>query len=179
MKLEDAITEYLQHCENRQLDKKTIKAYRIDLTFFLKYAKEINMHTTTEITVDAIKDLIADWYKQERESTAYRRSASVRAFLKYLWEMDYTESNLYEKSKLKIKGVKYDAPDILSVKEIQHLFDGLYRQYSYAETDFQKLCGLRNIVLVEMLCFSGVRISEICSFRRENISFLSSAYIIR
>ena len=99
--------------------------------------------------------------------------------MKYLWEVDYIECDIFVKTKLKIKGVRYDAPDILSVTEIKNLFGGLYRQRDHAETHFQKFCGLRNIVLIEMLCFSGIRISELCSLSREDISFIPNAYIIQ
>ena len=179
MNLEELVGRYLEHCQRNHLDPKTIRAYRIDLRHFLNHAKADNISELQEVTPEFIRKVVKNWYDQEKESTAYRKSACIRSFLKYLWENDYSENDIFGQSKIKIKAVKYAPPDIISRSDVKALLNGILQVYCDARTQQQIFFALRDMVLLDIMCFTGLHISEIFNLKKNNISFIHEAYVIQ
>ena len=80
-RLETLITSYMKNCESiKKLDKKTLKAYRIDLaqfqTFMLAYPDFEDKN--------AINDYISSLHDQYKPRTTKRKIAALKAFFHYL-----------------------------------------------------------------------------------------------
>ena len=79
-RLETLIADYMKTCEsNKKLDKKTLKAYRIDLaqfqTFMLAYSDFDDKN--------AINDYISSLHEQYTPRTTKRNIAALKAFFHY------------------------------------------------------------------------------------------------
>ena len=81
---------YLHICEvQRELNDKTVKAYRIDITQFLRYL-EVNQLLLDKNGINHYLDYLHDKYKQR---TIKRKIASVKALFHYLEEETIIEIN--------------------------------------------------------------------------------------
>ena len=78
--------KYLEYCEfQKRLDKKTLKAYRIDLR---QFSEQCNFTDITEITPTILETYIAELHQQYKPKTVKRKIASIKALFHYL---DYKE----------------------------------------------------------------------------------------
>lgn len=76
--LQELITIYLEYCKNqRQLDEKTVKAYRIDLSQFEQYT---DRQSTDLPIVNLIENYISNLHRAYKPKTVKRKIASVKAF---------------------------------------------------------------------------------------------------
>lgn len=97
MNLQNRVEQYLEYCIYRkELDSKTVKAYRIDLKQFFSCvdcdAPEKEM----------IEKYITDLHKKYKQKTVKRKIVSVKAFYSYLEEEEMLEQNPFRKIKVKL-----------------------------------------------------------------------------
>ena len=98
MNLQEKVKPYLEYCIYRkELDAKTIKAYRIDLTQFFFYVQ------SDEPEKEAIEQYITELHKKYKQKTIKRKIASIKAFYSYLEEEELVEQNPFRKIKVKFK----------------------------------------------------------------------------
>ena len=72
---------YLEYCEYRkELDKKTIKAYRIDLRQYFAFI------CCDEPDKEKIETYITELHKKYKQKTVKRKIATLKAFYNYLEE---------------------------------------------------------------------------------------------
>lgn len=83
--LKDYISEYLNYCEYRkQLNFKTIKAYKIDLNQYNSFCLDIS----DPFSKKAVDSYITELFKHYKSKSVKRKIASLKAFFHYL---EYTE----------------------------------------------------------------------------------------
>lgn len=81
MNLQEKMEGYLEYCIYRkELDVKTVKAYRIDLNQFFSFT------CCDEPEKETIERYITDLHKKYKQKTVKRKIASVKAFYSYLEE---------------------------------------------------------------------------------------------
>ena len=81
MKLQDRLEHYLEYCIYRkELDSKTVKAYRIDLNQFFSFV------CCDVPERETIERYITELHKKYKQKTVKRKIASVKAFYSYLEE---------------------------------------------------------------------------------------------
>ncbi len=84
MRIQDKLVPYLEYCEYRkELDKKTLKAYRIDLRQYFAFI------CCDEPDREKIEEYITELHKKYKQKTVKRKIASLKAFYNYLEERDY------------------------------------------------------------------------------------------
>lgn len=173
-RLETLIANYMKNCRSiKKLDKKTLKAYRIDLTqfqtFMLAYP---DFEDKT-----AINDYISSLHTQYKPRTAKRKIAALKAFFHYLIYEEIITINPFDKI-----NVKFREPQILprTIPEatIADFLSTLYHQKSLADTTYQYNAALRDIAVIELLFSTGVRISELCSLTIQQVDLVSYKIII-
>ena len=75
--LQDWISRYLLDCKyQKDLDPKTLKAYRIDLEQFSVLISKNNL----EMTREGLMEYISDLHQRYKPRTVKRKIASVKAF---------------------------------------------------------------------------------------------------
>ena len=78
MRLEDKLAAYLECCEYRkELDRKTLKAYRIDLRQYFEYI------CVDEPDKEKIEEYVTHLHKSYKQKTVKRKIASIKAFYNY------------------------------------------------------------------------------------------------
>lgn len=166
MNLQDKVKPYLEYCTYRkELDTKTIKAYRIDLTQFFSYVQ------SNEPEKEAIEQYITDLHKKYKQKTIKRKIASIKAFYSYLEEEELVEQNPFRKIKVKFKETVI-LPRIIPREEIEQLLNYIYASLS-SLSGIQYKHSLRDAAVIEVFFATGARVYEISNIRAENINLNS------
>lgn len=165
----DQIRKYLEYCKFRkELDEKTIKAYRIDLGQFEDYVCNIGKDSLDK---EVIEDFITLLHKQFKQKTVKRKIASLKAYYNYLEEKEIIEHNPFRKIKVKFKESKL-LPRIIPREEIEQLLNYMYTHKDKRSERTYKF-WLRDIAVIEMFFATGARVYEISNIRAENVNLNS------
>lgn len=171
------IEHYLHYCKfQKELDDKTIRAYRVDLK---QFAQNMKVDTVEEVDKEKINNYLLHIHSIYKQKTVKRKIASVKAFFHYLEEEERLEINPMHKVKTKFKE-EIVLPKIIPRNMIEELLDYLYRsQASEEHTEWQKKIILRDIAVIEMLFSTGLRISELCHLKNEYFDLQSGVLCIQ
>ena len=149
--LAELIAWYLDLNEReKQLSPHTIKAYHIDLEQFLSFVGDKAVEK--EVLSQYIKHLNSRFSPR----TAKRKIASVRAFYRELEFNERLELNPFEKLRVRIH-----TPKQLPRTIPEHIIRGILMQV-YSTYSPENVWSLRDIVVLELLFSTGVRVSELC-----------------
>jgi integrase/recombinase XerD len=158
--LQMIISNYLLFCKNqKRLDHKTIKAYKIDLSQFTAFQSD---DFNKSIAPGPIEDFITSLHQSCKPKTVRRKIASLKAFFHYLEYKDMLQINPFNKLQIKFRE---------PVNTIKAFLSTLYKQESLALTALQKKYVSRDVAVIELLFATGIRISELCSLKPENFDF--------
>lgn len=173
--LQTIISEYLLFCNNqKRLDSKTIKAYKIDLTQFSDY--QLNDFSKS-IKPDSIEDFVSTLHQSYKPKTVRRKIASVKAFFHYLEYKDFILINPFNKLQIKFRE-PIVLPKVIPLHIIESFLFTLYKQEKLVTTSFQAKCISRDIAVIELLFATGIRISELCSLKKSDIDFIERHVLI-
>lgn len=121
MRLEDKLAAYLEYCEYRkELDRKTLKAYRIDLRQYFEYI------CVDEPDKEKIEEYVTHLHKSYKQKTVKRKIASIKAFYNYLEETEIIAESPFRKIKVKFKET-VTLPRIIPREEIEKLLNHMYQ----------------------------------------------------
>lgn len=169
---EKILADYLNSCNNRKnLSKKTIKAYSIDLHQFMKFIPK-----DTKINKQCIEKYIDTLHSNYKPKSVKRKIASLKAFFHYLELEELIDINPFHKIQIRYKE-PFSLPKTIPLKDIEKIINYSYKVYNNANSENQKIISLRNILILELLFATGIRISELCSLNTEDIDF--NDYIIK
>lgn len=175
LKTLNQITEkYLSFCSNRKnLDCKTIKSYRIDLR---QYKEFVFIHKIKWNEKSSIEKYIDNLHIQYKPKSVKRKIASIKALFHYLEIEEIIELNPFHKIQIKYKE-PFILPKTISIKNIEIIFNYAYEQYKRSTTSYSQIVALRNVLILELLFATGMRISELCSLKPNQFDF--NDYIIK
>lgn len=153
---------YLQYCRiQKELDEKTVKAYKIDLCQFITFMREIKQG----IDKEGLNQYLVYIHKVYKQKTIKRKIASVKAFFHYLEEEEIIEMNPFHRLKTKFKE-EMVLPKIIPKNMIEQLLEYLYQEkMDKGKSERAQRYCLRDIVVVEILFATGLRISELCNLQ--------------
>lgn len=175
MTIKIIIPIYLDYCENqKQLDPKTQKAYRIDLT---QLAEAVNGYDVKEITSDLLESVFTKWHQTGKPKTVKRKIASTKAFFHWMEEKEWIEKNPIHKIHTHFREPKV-LPKTISDHVLTQFLQILYDARNEAKTDTAKKGVLRDIAVIELLFGTGIRISELCSLQIEDINLIEGEVLI-
>lgn len=162
MNMAEEMKHYLEFCQYRkELNKNTLKAYRIDLEQYLTYIKEDGLLKSK------IEEYITELHKNYKQKTVKRKIASIKAFYKYLEEEERLDgNNPFTKIRVKFRETE-SLPRIISRNDIEKLLN-----YMYAELDNPNPGAViyRDLSVVEMFFATGARVYEISNLKKQNIN---------
>ena len=162
MKLKEMLQDYLEYCQYRkELDNKTVKAYRIDLRQYFEFVGECDLDKNW------IERYITNLHKNFRQKTVKRKIASVKAFYNFLEDEELIQENPFRKIKVKFKETS-ELPKIIPREEIEQLLQSMYTDLKIRKKKEKSI--LRDIAVVETLFATGARVSEISNIKKENIN---------
>lgn len=166
--------QYLNFCINRKnLDQKTIKSYRIDLQQYKDYYQLYELEWVEKSSIEQYIDHMHNKYKPK---SVKRKIASLKAFFHYLEIEDIIGLNPFHKIQIKYKE-PFILPKTIPINSIETIINYAYSQYKKATTAYSRMVALRNILILELLFATGMRISELCSLKSDQIDL--NDYVIR
>ena len=173
--LQAHIKNYLEYCKNqKRLDEKTLKAYRIDLT---QFSGNISTDCTAGITAGILEDFIAGLHQNYKPKTVKRKIASVKAFFHYLEYREVVDRNPFNKIHVKFREPA-KLPKTIPLHTVEQFLSVIYQYHADAKTDCQKLNSLRDIAIIELLFATGMRISELCSLKVTDVNLCDRSILI-
>lgn len=158
--------QYLVFCKYRkELDDKTLKAYRIDLRQYFEWVK------SEEPRKAEIEEYITKLHISFKQKTVKRKLASIKAFYNYLEEEELIEENPFRKIKVKFKEAVV-LPRIIPREEIELLLNYMY---NHKPNSKRKTVGgwKRDVTIIEMFFATGARVYEISNIRAECVDLKS------
>ena len=143
----------------RGLSENTCTGYRRDLIAFADYLKRKKIVDVAAVTRDDIVAFLAN----EREkglkgSTRARRTAAIRMFFRHLKERRIIRTNPSDLMDPPKKSLAL--PRVLSEDEVKRMLD---------EVKGDDPRSLRDLAILEVLYGCGLRVSELCALKREDI----------
>lgn len=168
----EAIEDFLNHCKfEKKLSDKTLKAYGIDLQQFLLY---LNQNTDISTLKDVDRNILSGYldilYSKGKPKTIKRKIATMRAFFNYLEFEDRVVVSPFRKMSIKVKP-DLSNPETLTQDEIEQLLTHIYkrRQDSRYQSEIRQKAIVRDIAILELLLETGMRVSEICNLKKEDV----------
>lgn len=172
MQLMKVIKDFKFHCEfEKNLSKKTLQAYEIDLSQFQQY-QDYKSLDIDEFDKHKVKDYIHHLYEQGlKAKTIKRKVAVIKAFFTYLEFDEVILVSPFRKMKIQIKEPKL-LPKTIELKEIIKILKFLYKKKeAFMNKDIYSYKALvRDIAIIETLFSTGMRVSELCNIKQSNIN---------
>lgn len=163
MRLEDKLAAYLEYCEYRkELDRKTLKAYRIDLRQYFEYI------CVDEPDKEKIEEYVTHLHKSYKQKTVKRKIVSIKAFYNYLEETEIIAESPFRKIKVKFKET-VTLPRIIPREEIEKLLNHMYQCLNENDKASRKFM-LRDVAVIEVFFATGARVYEISNIRDDSIN---------
>ncbi len=166
--MERAIQNYITYLGDvKRVSNNTRISYQRDLQSALVYFKREEIASPADVPTASLSSYMSQLEEDNlSDATVSRRIAALRSFFRYLKGEQLIESDPTEK--LKRPKVEKKAPRILSAEEVDMLV---------AQPDKKTLKGLRDKAMLELLCATGIRVSELISLEMADIE-LRRGYII-
>lgn len=155
--LTDQINQYLKTCEfEKKLSSDTLKAYRIDLGQFSAFAQE------SDVDRPLLGRYTAYLNQNFAPRSVKRKLASVQAFYSVLEDQEAIIESPFRHFHLHISYPK-ELPRTIPMGIVETLLRGAYGQYK----DSGNRWILRDILVLELLFGTGMRVSELCKMTPE------------
>lgn len=173
--LQTQFESYLHYCTyQKRLDEKTLKAYRIDLNQFIQQTPDIDI---SDITVNQLEKYIAGLHLVYKPKSVKRKIASLKAFFHYLDYKEIIDRNPFNKIHVKFREPTI-LPKTIPLYTVELFLRTIYKQRTEAKTAYQRRNALRDVAVIELLFATGMRISELCALKIQDISFYDGTVLI-
>ena len=169
MVLPKAIEKFRFHCVyEKNLSLKTMHAYDSDLNQFLEKFKNYKVN---EISKFDLKDYVESLFNHPYKiKTIKRKIAVLKTFFNYIEFDEILEINPFRKLRLSLKEPKL-LPKTLDIKEIKTILKYLYDlKHIYDKSTFRYKLLVRDIVTIEILFSTGIRVSELSNLKKNEIN---------
>lgn len=162
--ISDEIIGYLSIKKREPLRVATYREYELQLSRFLCFLHGQEIEKVTDITAGIVQLYIMG-LKPEHKSNAYIAILMVKRFLHWLYENHLIQQNIA----IRIPSAKIvnqpNLPSVYSKEEVSRLL---------ASVDRGNATGKRDYLVLVLASYLGMRSSDICNLRFENIDWESS-----
>lgn len=173
--LQTHIKNYLTYCQDqKRLDSKTLKAYRIDLT---QFQQQFPFREISDIHSALLENHIATLHQTYKPRTVKRKLASLKAFFHYLEYKDCIVHNPFNKIQIKFREPVI-LPKTIPLHTVETFLSAIYKKYETARTTYQKKNALRDAAVIELLFATGMRISELCTLKMQDVNLYDQTVLI-
>ncbi|MFH1129486.1 MAG: tyrosine-type recombinase/integrase [Patescibacteria group bacterium] len=167
------LDDFLLNLQTNNLSEETLYNYERDLNVFQDFLSEINTEfkdankktiLNYRAYLSSVDRRTAQHQHGEKKLSSYsinRMLSVLRSYIKYLIDMDYVSPIAPESIKLLKTEKKH--PRVSEFEEIKRLIE------SPTQIEKNKIIGLRNRAMLELLFSTGMRISELLNFKSDQI----------
>ena len=157
---------FLRHCKNnKNLNDKTLKAYKIDLHQYEIFSDAI-------IDKQHLNQYIEHLNNTFKPKTVKRKIATLKAFTRFLLFEDIIEINPFDKIQLNFKEPKI-LPKTIPLNIINKILKTVYAQLDDDTSQYHHKITLRDIAVLEFLFATGARVSEVCSLSPYDVDLIN------
>lgn len=154
--------KYLDACQNqRKLDRKTIKAYRIDLRQFAEFMAGEN----TDLSRETIKSYISYMNQKYKPRTVKRKIASIRALVTWLIDEQLLAGNPFENLHSRLPEPVI-LPRVIPSRVLEKMLEAAHQRLCQQPEHLFRLC---ETAVLEMLFATGMRVSELSGLKTRDI----------
>lgn len=167
------IEMYLKACRfQKNLDEKTVKAYRIDLRQFLNFLEE-GGRPPSKATLSGYIERLNQGFKPK---SVKRKIAALKAFFHYLEEEEILLENPFHKFKIHMQQPK-TLPRAVPLHLIEAMLRAVYAESDNAKGNARKT-AVRDAAVMEMLFATGVRVSELCGLNVRDVDLTRACVMV-
>ena len=171
--IEKEAQNYLTVCsDSKGLSTLTIKAYKIDLEQFCLYMKRRGCFDKNELSA-----YINSLHQHYKPKTAKRKIACLKAFYRYMEIEEIIEINPFHKITLKYKE-PITLPKTIPIATVKDILRYSYSRLDSAQSSYQYKSALRNVIIIELLFSTGMRVSEVSNLKRKSLELQSNTIYI-
>lgn len=161
------LEEYKSHLTQDGKRPKTIESYVSDVKGLLKYLQEMGVafeRTLSRFFITSYKNHLLE--ENYEPTTINKKINSFQSFNEYLINRGYMDSNIIQlrKDRVKIAIGSERGVEVFPEHQVEKL------QF-YIQN--QRKVSLRDKMIILLLLYTGVRVSELCSIKIRNIDFLT------
>lgn len=162
VKMQELLKQFIEELHLiRGLSPNTSEAYNSDLSFFIDFLEEQNIHQVQEIKRDDILDFLdSEKIRGCAASTLARKLVSIRIFFRFLLQEKVLEVD--ESEIMKSPRLWQMLPEFLSIAEVEELLSSFKGS---------EVFEIRNKAILELLYASGLRVSELTALRLDCVDF--------
>ncbi len=170
-KFETDIENYILYMKtNRNIDIKTEKAYKSDLTLLsLWCTSNTTSILSTEILQIYISYLIDE--KKLKSTTIKRKLVVFKAFFKYMDCYDIVDTKISFKTFKRL-------PKTLNKTEIEVLISTVYSNLNSRKNTYAHHIAIRDTAIIDLLFTIGIRIGELSNIMLPDIDFIEQTILI-
>ncbi len=176
----EAKESFILHCKfEKGLSTKTIEAYTSDINQFDSFLTlEKHSKKFKEIDKIVLKSFL-QFISVMKPKTIKRKIATLKALFNFLEFEDEILVNPFRKMRIQIKEPK-KLPCVLTITDIKVIFKTVYqiRNRFLSKESYTYKAIVRDIAVLELLFATGIRVSELCNLRYNNIRSNFSSIII-
>lgn len=171
--LRTAMEKYLNVCRlQKNLDMKTVKAYRIDLHQFFEFLEETDRPLSKETLTGYVEKLNQTF----KPKSVKRKIAALKAFFNYLEEEEILSENPFYRLKIHIQQPK-TLPRVVPLHLIETMLRMAYEEIENEKGNSQR-SAIRNVAVMELLFATGVRVSELCGLNIKDVDLTRACVMV-
>lgn len=165
---------YIGYCEQqKRLDPKTTKAYRIDISQLLSFTESHHL----DLSRECLDEYLAYLNHRFKPGSVKRKMAAVKCFCSFLTETDKSFSNPFLGKRIKI-AQKKSLPRIIPQHIIHSMLIAAHNQVKKTENTTAQFCALRDAAVLELLFATGIRVSELSNINDRDLSISDGHLLI-
>lgn len=155
------LDEFIKYLKiERNYSNYTIKNYELDINDFINFCNDTKLNIY-KVDYSNIKKYLMSMYDKEYKATSIsRKISSLRTFYKYLYDKGLVDRNIFKYISLPKKEKRL--PKYITNTDVDEIFN---------IPDIKTPIGQRNRLILELLYGTGIRVSELCNIKLEDINF--------
>ena len=159
--------DYLEYCRTqKRLSEHSLRAYEGDLKQYYG------------VKIFDVKDYIIFLSNNiKKTSTLKRKIASLKSFYYYLEENNIIKENPFYKLHFRFSTEKI-LPKTISHEELKKIYKYFYDAYKTKTESLKKEKTVRNLLIIELLISTGLRVSELCNIKVEDIDICNRNILV-
>jgi len=162
------LDRYFLFCKDqKELDEKTLKAYRIDLRQFQEFVELYE----EPLSKAALENYCRNLHQQFKPRTAKRKIASAKAFCHWLEYEEIVERTPFAKVHTKFREPQM-LPRVISLSSVTAILRTAYSTMNTTNNLGKYRAALRNTAVLEMMFATGMRVSELCHLSKDSVDLV-------